>query len=71
MEEQKGILNCYSGTKEEVIRKLQKSITFIEEPELKEMSEDFLRILHRISEKEYDITRENAMIDPILYEEVL
>lgn len=41
-EEQRAILRCYSGTKEEVIVELQKAITFIEDVELREESRDLL-----------------------------
>ena len=33
-EEQKAILNCYSGTKEKVVEELGRAVPFIEDPEL-------------------------------------
>ncbi len=47
-EEQRAILNCYSGTKEEVIGELRKAIPFIEDEELKEMSMDLMIQLEKM-----------------------
>ena len=41
-EEQQAIMKCYSGTKEEVTAELRKVIPFIEDAELRELSEELL-----------------------------
>lgn len=41
-EEQRAILSCYSGTREEMLVELRRAISFIEDAELKEMSEELL-----------------------------
>ena len=41
-EEQKAILNCYSGTKEKVAEELGRAIPFIEDPELRESAYELL-----------------------------
>lgn len=58
-EEQRGILNCYSGTKEEVIAELLKAIPFIEDVELREESED---LLVQIEKMTYDVFAEENII---------
>ena len=52
-EEQQAIISCYSGTKEDVIEELRKAIPFIEDTELKELTEDvFIKLTEEINEQE-------------------
>lgn len=50
-EEQRGILNYYSGTKEEVFAELWKAIPFIEDVELREESEDLMAKLEKMADE--------------------
>lgn len=51
-EEQQAIISCYSGTKEDVIEELRKAIPFIEDTELKELTEDvFIKLTEVINEQ--------------------
>ncbi len=67
-EEQKAILNCYSGMKEEVAAELGRAMPFIEDPELREISMGLFKILPVISEREFVTLRESILIDQILSE---
>ena len=67
-EEQKAILNCYSGTKEEVAEELGRAIPFIEDPELRESAYELLEKLSVMSEREYKASRESELFDAV-YEE--
>lgn len=51
-EEQRGILSCYSGTKEHMIAELRKAIPFIEDAELREESEGFADQLKKMTNHE-------------------
>lgn len=62
-EEQRGILSCYSGAKEEVIRELQKAITFIEDTELREESEHLLAQIEEMKNTKFEEEIGNNMID--------
>lgn len=53
-EEQRAILSCYSGTKEEVIAELRKAISFIEDVELCEEAEALLTILGRVTNTAFE-----------------
>lgn len=62
-EEQRGILSCYSGTKEEVIEELQKAIPFIEDTELREESEHLLVQIEEMKDTKFEEEIRNIMID--------
>ena len=62
-EEQRAILNCYSGTKEEVIEELQKAIPFIEDTELREESEHLLVQIEEMKDIKFEEEIGNNMID--------
>ena len=64
-EEQKAILNCYSGTKEEVAEELGRVIPFIEDPELKASVYELLENLSLMSEREYRASHESVLFDAI------
>ena len=52
-EEQRAILSCYSGNKEEVFEGLQKAIPFIEDTELREIRGEQKDHTQDNSEREY------------------
>ena len=62
-EEQKAILNCYSGTKEKVAEELGRVIPFIEDPELRESAYELLENLSLMSESEYKASYESILFD--------
>ena len=62
-EEQKAILNCYSGTKEEVAAELGRAMPFIEDPELRESAYELLEKLSVMSEREYRVSHELILFD--------
>ena len=62
-EEQKAILNCYSGTKEEVAEELGRAMPFIEDPELRESAYELLEKLSVMSEREYRVSHESILFD--------
>lgn len=64
-EEQKAILNCYSGTKEEVAEELGRAIPFIEDLELKESAYELLENLSLMSEREYRASHESVLFDAV------
>ena len=64
-EEQKAILNCYSGTKEKVVEELGRAIPFIEDPELKESAYELLENLSLMSEREYRALHESVLFDAV------
>lgn len=64
-EEQKAILNCYSGTKEEIKEELGRAIPFIEDPELKESTHELLEKLSVMSERGYKTSHESVLFDAI------
>ena len=64
-EEQKAILNCYSGTKEEVAEEFGRVIPFIEDPELKESAYELLENLSLMSEREYKASHESVLFDAV------
>ena len=70
-EEQKAILNCYSGTKEEVAEEFGRVIPFIEDPELKESAYELLENLSLMSEREYKASHESVLFDPIYDERIV
>lgn len=53
-EEQQAILNCYSGTKEDVIAELGRAIIFIEDFELRESTQKLLEAIKNMSVEDYD-----------------
>ena len=61
--EQRAILSCYSGTKEEVIEELQKAIPFIEDTELREESEHLLAQIKEMKDIKFEEEIGNNMID--------
>ena len=67
-EEQKAILNCYSGTKEDVKEELGRAIPFIEDPELRGSAYGLLEKLSVMSEREYKASRVSELFDAV-YEE--
>ncbi len=52
-EEQRAILGCYSGTKEEVIEQLIIAVPFIEDIELREMAENLLLQIGKMGKDKY------------------
>lgn len=70
-EEQKAILKCYSGTKEEVAEELGRAIPFIEDPELKESACELLENLSLMSEREYRAAHESVLFDAVYDEEIV
>ena len=64
-EEQKAILKCYSGTKEEVAEELGRAIPFIEDSELKESAYELLENLSLMSEREYRASHESVLFDAV------
>ncbi len=62
-EEQKAILNCYSGTKEEVTDQLRKSIPFIEDSELRESAQELLELLPLMTAREYKAAYVSVLAD--------
>ena len=52
-EEQRAILGCYSGTKEEVTEELWKAIPFIEDVELRELSVKLLKQEENLSDDKF------------------
>ena len=62
-EEQKAILNCYSGTKEKVVEELGRAIPFIEDPELRESAYELLEKQSPMSEREYRVSHESILFD--------
>lgn len=62
-EEQRAILSCYSGNKEEVFEGLQKAIPFIEDTELREESEHLLAQIEEMKDTEFEEEIGNNMID--------
>ena len=50
-EEQRAILCCYSGTREEIIKKLIIAIPFIEDSELRELSGELLMNLEKMDDE--------------------
>lgn len=49
-EEQKAIIGCFSGTKEEVIFELKRGMVLIEDDELREESEALLEQLEKMTD---------------------
>ena len=70
-EEQKAILNCYSGTKEKVVEELGRAIPFIEDPELRESAYELLENLSLMSEREYRVSHESVLYDAVFDEEIV
>ena len=70
-EEQKAILNCYSGTKEEVTAELGRAIPFIEDSELRESAYELLENLSLMSEREYRTSHESVLYDAIYDGEIV
>lgn len=70
-EEQKAILNCYSGTKEEVAEELGRAIPFIEDLELKESAYELLENLSLMSEREYRASHESVLFDAVYDGEIV
>ena len=70
-EEQKAILNCYSGRKEEVVAELRRAIPFIEDPELRESAYELLENLSLMSEREYRVSHESVLFDAVYDEEIV
>ena len=64
-EEQKAILNCYSGTKEKVVEELGRAVPFIEDPELRESAYELLEKLSAMSEREYRVSHESVLFDAV------
>lgn len=62
-EEQRAILNCYSGTKGEVTEELRKAIPFIEDVELRELSAELLLLIESISDDEFMPIGSEGMLD--------
>lgn len=52
-EEQMLIMCCYLGTKEEVINEMMIAIPFIEDLELREMTEDLLVQIEKMTDDEF------------------
>ena len=69
-EEQKAILKCYSGTKEEVAEELGRAILFIEDSDLRESAYELLENLSLMSEKEYKASHESVLFDAIYDERI-
>ncbi len=70
-EEQKAILNCYSGTKEKVAEELGRAIPFIEDPELRESAYELLEKLSAMSEREYRASHESVLFDAVYDGEIV
>ena len=70
-EEQKAILNCYSGTKEKVVEELGRAIPFIEDSELKESAYELLENLSLMSEREYRASHESVLFDAVYDGEIV
>ena len=70
-EEQKAILNCYSGTKEEVVEELGRAMPFIEDQELRESAYELLEKLSEMSEREYKASHESVLFDSVFDEEIV
>ena len=70
-EEQKAILTCYSGTKEEVAEELGRAIPFIEDLELRERANELLENLSLMSEREYRASHESVLFDAVYDEEIV
>ena len=70
-EEQKAILNCYSGTEEEVAEELGRAIPFIEDLELKESAYELLENLSLMSEREYRASHESVLFDAVYDGEIV
>lgn len=62
-EEQRAVLNCYSGTKEEVTEELRKAIPFIEDLELKELSAELLEQMKKMPDDEFASINGEGMLD--------
>lgn len=52
-EEQRAILSCYSGTKEEITAELWKAVPFIEDVEMREMTEELLIQIENMADDEF------------------
>lgn len=59
-EEQRAILGCYSGTKEEVTAELRKAIPFIEDVELRELSEELIKQIGKMKEELFEETLQSV-----------
>ena len=70
-EEQKAILNCYSGTKEEVAAELGRAMPFIEDPELRVSAYELLENLSLMSEREYRASHESVLFDAVYDGEIV
>ena len=70
-EEQKAILNCYSGTKEEVAAVLMIAIPFIEDTELKASAYELLENLSLMSEREYKVSHESVLFEAVYNGEIV
>lgn len=70
-EEQKAILNCYSGTKEKVVEELGRAIPFIEDPELRESAYKLLENLSLMSDREYRASHGSVLFDAVFDEEIV
>lgn len=65
-EEQRSILSCYSGTREEVMTELRRAIPFIEDVELREMSAELLMQMESMSDDKIMVKRNEGMMDGCL-----
>ena len=67
-EEQMAILNCYSGTKEEITAELRKAAPFIEDVELREMTEELIKRIGKMQDEIFvEVLRgmdDEAVIEP-------
>lgn len=66
-EEQKAILSCYSGTKEEITAELRKALPFIEDVELRELSAELLEQMENIPDEEFALMSIEGILD--IYDE--
>ena len=62
-EEQRAILRYYSSNKREIVKKLQMAIPFIEDMEMREISEELIVKIEKMDEGEYmDVIGEDIPI---------
>lgn len=61
-EEQRAILSCYSGNREEVIAELRYAIQFIEDAGLREESEDLLARLEKLKDSKFEEENEKKLM---------
>lgn len=62
-EEQRAILSCYSGAREDVVVELRKAILFIEDVELKEFSAELLVQIKNMTDGGFVEIREEGIMD--------